>query len=136
MAILFEAIAQLGPKLVYNQTARLDDIADYLAVRSGLNKSEVSMVLQELNAAILFYNKVGTPVYLQDVGRFAPTISRRGLFRVKYQPDVRLRNGINSPGAYRGRVRNAGNIGITNEEYKVIWDADHPDDPLVLPAAA
>ena len=41
-----------------------------------------------------------------------------------------LKNGINSPGNYQGELLNKERIGLSNEEYKTLWDADHPGDPL------
>jgi hypothetical protein len=39
---------------------------------------------------------------------------------------------INKPGRYSGRLINEQNIGLDDAGYKVLWDADHPDDPLEL----
>jgi len=33
---------------------------------------------------------------------------------------------------YHGEIVNRERIGLSNEEYKALWDADHPDDPLEI----
>ncbi len=44
--------------------------------------------------------------------------------------DMDLKRGINAPDAYTGEVANKSRIGLDNDGYKELWDADHPDDPL------
>ena len=54
MARIMEAVRDYGPKVKPNPTTQLDQVADWMAMRTGLNKSEVQMVLQETNEAILY----------------------------------------------------------------------------------
>ena len=130
MARIVQAVNAYGPKLGLNPTAQLDRVASWMAMRTGLNKSEVMMVLQEMNEAILYFNNEGTPIKLPGVGTFTPSIDRNGKFKINFRADVALKNGINAPGAYQGTVRNKDRIGLDNAGYKELWDADHPDDPL------
>ena len=60
MARMMEAVRDYGPKLELNPTAHLEQVADWMAMRTGLNTSEVVMVLHEINEAILFFNGQGT----------------------------------------------------------------------------
>jgi nucleoid DNA-binding protein len=130
MARIMQAVSAYGPKLQLNPTAQLSQVADWMAMRTGLNKSEVMMVLQELSEAVLYFNGQGTPVKLPGVGTFSPSVDRSGKFKINLRADVALKNGINAPGAYSGQVRNRDRIGLDNAGYKALWDADHPDDPL------
>ena len=57
-----------------------------------------------------------------------------GRIRVTFRQDVELGRAINAAGAYHGPIRNRDNVGLRPADYKVIWDADHPDDPLDLSA--
>jgi len=133
MATYIRAVAEYRPRLVHNQTADLELVAEWLSSRSGLNTSEVTMVLLELKAAILFFCRSGTPVKLAGIGRFAPYVRGDGRMRISFRQDSALRNGINAAGAYHGRMANAGNIGLSPQELKELWDEDHPNDPLVIP---
>ncbi len=133
MATLLQAINAYGPQLDLNQTAQLTQIAEWMSSRTGLNKSEIVMMLQELNDAIIYFNKNGTAVKLPGVGIFSPSIKQTGKFRVTFRADTSLNKGLNAPDAYIGPIKNAKNIGLTNAELKALWDADHPTDPLVLP---
>ena len=133
MAKLLQAITAYGPRLDLNKTAQMPQITEYIASRTGLNKSEISMVLQELNEAIIFFGKNGTPIKLPDVGIFTPSINREGQFSLGFRADMSLKNGLNNAGAYQGRMINKENIGKTNAEFKAIWDQAHPTDLLELP---
>ena len=133
MAKLIQAFSSYGPRLDLNKTAQIGQVAEFLASRTGLNKSEIVMVLQELNEAIVFFNKLGTPVKLPEVGTFTPSITRDGKFNIGFRADVSLKNGINMTGAYQGRMNNKENISKPNTYFKALWDADHPTNLVELP---
>lgn len=130
MARIMQAVRDYGPKVKVNPTAQLEQVADWMAMRTGLNKSEVMMVLQEANEAILYFNSQGTPVKLPGVGTFTPSISREGTFKINLRTDMGLKKRLNAPDAYTGTLLNKNRIGLDNAGYKELWDADHPDDPL------
>jgi|SaaInl7_200m_RNA_FD_contig_31_1928564_length_674_multi_17_in_0_out_0_1 hypothetical protein len=132
MARLIQAIQAFGSKLERQKTAQLEAVAEWMSMRTGLNKSEVMMVLQEQSEAILFFNKQGIPVKFPGVGTFSPSISRDGEYRVNFRTDVALKKGINQTDAYTGNIINPGRIGLDDLGYKDLWDADHPEDPLEI----
>jgi hypothetical protein len=101
-----------------------------MAMRTGLNKSEVMMVLQETNEAILYFSSQGTPVKLPGVGTFTPSVDRGGTFKINSRADMDLKKRINADDAYAGTVLNKNRIGLSNAGYKELWDADHADDLL------
>jgi hypothetical protein len=133
MARLVQAAKRYGPQPNYSATVGIDTLSTWLASTSGLNASAVRMVLSELSHGILFFNRIGAPVAIPGLGRFRPTLGRDGRFRIKVATNQSLNNGINGRGAYAGTLRNAERIGWTNAQYKALWDAEHPDDPLEIP---
>jgi len=132
MAKLLQAIQALRPKLELHKTAQLEAVAKWMAMRTGLNKSEVMMVLQEQNEVILFFNNQGIPVKFPGVGIFTPNISREGEYRVNFRTDVALKKGINQTDAFTGVIVNPDRIGLDDLGYKDLWDAEHPEDPLEI----
>lgn len=122
----------LAPRLELKPTAHLDDVAEWTAMRTGLNKSEVMMVFQEESEVILNFCKAGTPVKIPSVGTFTPSIDRNGELSINFRADVELKNGMNTPNAYKGQIKNKANTAITNEALKALWDAAHPEDPLEI----
>ncbi len=135
MATILQAVNQYGPKLELRKTTSLEDVSNWVSMRTSINKGEVMMVLSEISEAILFYNLMGSPVKLNGVGIFAPSIDRAGTLNINMRPDVALKSGINNHGGYRGNMQNKNRAGISNAELKALWDADHPEDPLVIPAS-
>jgi hypothetical protein len=132
MAVILQAVNQYGPKLELKPTAQLDKLAEWMAMRTGVNKSEVMSIFQESSEAILWFCKSGQPVKIPGVGTFTPSMNRDGEFLINFRADVELKNGINTPSAYDGVIENKDRIGWTNEQYKAAWDADHPTDPLII----
>jgi nucleoid DNA-binding protein len=130
MAKIVQAVNQYGPKLELGPTAQLDELADWMASRTGLNKSEAMMLFQEMSEMILAFNMRGVPVKIPGVGIFSPSIDRHGAYKINVRNDVALKKGSSAPDAYKGAVKNAERIGLDNAGYKALWDADHPDDPL------
>jgi hypothetical protein len=49
---------------------------------------------------------------------------------VRFRADGELKRQLNAPGAFTGEIVNRVNIGLDDAEYKALWDAEHPDDPL------
>ena len=135
MATIFEVIASYGPKLAYTRTIELDELAEWLAHRSGLNANDAERVLKELRNAIIYFNRAGTPVRLPGVGRVRVSVDRHGQMRVNVTPDPVVVKALNAPGTYRGEIVNRANIGLTDAQYKERWDAAHPEKPLVLKAS-
>ena len=134
MSTILQAVNQYGPKLEFKPTAQLEKVAEWMAMRTGLNKSEVMMVFQESSEAILYFCKDGQAVKIPGVGTFTPSMDRNGEVLINFRADMELKNGINTPDAYGGVIVNRERIGWTNAQYKELWDADHPSDPLVIPA--
>lgn len=133
MATVLQAVRVYGPRLDLNKTAQITQISEFISSRTGLNRSEIYMVLQELNETMIFFGRNGTPIKLPEVGTFTPSINRNGVFSLGFRADMSLKNALNAPGAYQGRMINKENIGQTNLHFKALWDIDHPNDLLVLP---
>jgi hypothetical protein len=98
----------------------------------NLNESQVMMVLDELKAAVLFFNGMGSPVKLPGLGWFSPSIKRDGKYCINLRVDKELKKGINAEDAFYGEVINHTHIGLDNETYKSLWDEEHPDNPLEI----
>ena len=132
MAHLLQAIQAYGPRIQLNQTADLSDVADWISMRSSMNTGEIKAILQELSDCILFFNRRGTPVKLDQIGTFTPSVKRAGVRKINIRMDMSLKNGINEDNKFTAQIVNRNNIDLTDEDYKALWDADHPDDPLEI----
>ncbi len=132
MAKIVQAVRQYGPKLERLPTAQIDDVTDWVASRTGLNRSELLMAVAELSEAILFFCREGRAVKLPDIGTFAPGIDREGNLRLNFRTAVRLKKRLAQREQYVGYIQNKTRIGWTDADYKVLWDAENPDDPLAV----
>ncbi|NOH04860.1 MAG: hypothetical protein HND47_24280 [Chloroflexi bacterium] len=132
MAKFIQAVTQYGPRVELKPTAQLEKVAEWMSMRTGLNKSEILMILQEQSEAILYFNKDGVPVKLPGVGTFTPSIEGDGTFNIGFRADPALKKGINSTDAYEGEIKNRERIGWTRQQYKELWDSEHPQDPLEI----
>lgn len=130
MAKIVQAVRKYGPKLRRSRTAELDDVVEWMARHTGINKGEVLLVLAELHDAILFFNRGGQAVKLPGIGIFSPGMDREGELRVNFRADVLLKRHISRREAYVGDILHRSRIGWTDAQYKEFWDAAHPDDPL------
>lgn len=132
MAKIVQAVNQYGPKLERAKTVQFDTIVRYMAQHTGLSRSEVMMVLLELHDTILYFNRGGQAVKLPEIGTFSPGMDRNGNLRTNFRADVRLKTQMNDQHEYNGRIIHKSRIGWSDEEYKELWDAEHPDDPLEI----
>jgi hypothetical protein len=132
MAKIFEAVRDFGPKVKANPAVQLSQLAAWIAMRTTANKGEVAMILQELNEAVYYFNCQGTPVKLDGIATFKPSISRDGEYSITMLPDKTLAKSLNNVAAFTGTVTNKSNIGLSNEDFKALWDVAHPENPLEL----
>src|SRR5689334_8296507 len=91
MAKILQAVNTYGPKLNLQGTIGLDRVAEWAAMRTGMNKSEVMMSMQEFSEAILYFSKGGTPVKMPGVGIFTPSIDRDGNININFRADVAIK---------------------------------------------
>jgi hypothetical protein len=102
MAFRIAALNHYRPMIAYRKTANWQQVADYIAMRTGLNRGEIIMVLTELHDAILFYNGQGQGVKLEGPGTYLPNINYQGEFDVAYRMDSQLKRALNA-GDFSGR---------------------------------
>ena len=131
MASKIRAVNAYRPKIKKGKTAGLEQLVNYIADRTGVTEGEVSIVLKELRDAIIFYNRQGQGVKIEDLGIYFPKIGLDGVFGVGHRADKALKNAINAPGSFTGDIENRANIGKTAGELVALWNEEHPDDPVV-----
>lgn len=132
MATLIQAIVKYGPRLARRPKATTEELAERLALATGVRHSSVTHVLMELEDAILSYGRRGVAVELPGIGTFAPRLAADGEIRLRYRPAGKLRKSYRPLDGFEGEVINRDNIGLPPEAYKALWDAEHPDDPMDL----
>ena len=130
MAKLIQAVTEFGPRIALGRTAQTPEIAEMIASRTSMNAGEVSNALSEFKAALLFYAKQGSPVKLEGLGTFTPTVDLEGNLDVGFRLDTGIDSALNAAGAFKGEVLNRENIGKSSADLKVLWNAKNPADPI------
>ncbi len=123
------AINMYRPRIKRAKTVQLKQLVDFVADRTGLNAGEVLQVLLELQAAIVFFSRMGQGVKLEGLGTYLPKIGLDGTFDVEHRLDRGLKRLLNI-GIFYGKILNRRNIGKTADELVGLWDVEHPDDPV------
>ncbi len=129
MASRIAALNHYRPMIDYRETVDWREASGYIAMRTGLNRSEIIMVLMELQAAILHYNGRGHGVKLEGLGTYLPNINYQGEFDVAHRLDRELKRALNA-GNFSGRILNKKHIGKSSDEIVALWNSEHPDDPV------
>ena len=130
MANRMTAIGAYRPRLKLNRSVGADELAKYISRGTALNRGEIRNVLTELHDAIVYFNSQGTPVHIEDVGYFTPSIRLTGNLNVNLRLDPAIRHKINLPGIFSGEILNGDNIGLAQEDLIAIWNAANPEDPV------
>ena len=130
MANKLKAINAYRPKIVLDATVQKDELIRYVAGRTGLNEGSVDYVLRELRDAIVFFGCSGRGVKIEGLGTYLPNIQLDGSFDVDYRQAPDIKNGLNAPGVFTGKIANKENVGKTVDDLVAMWNKAHPDDPV------
>jgi hypothetical protein len=130
MATRIEAFTEYGPTLDILKTVQRDELEEYIRDRTGLNRSEIHSVIDELNDSIIYFTRQGMAVKVEGLGIFRPSIRLEGDIHVNVRLDTKINKGLNAPEAYTGPVLRGDRIGTTMEALIDLWNIDHTDDPI------
>ena len=130
MAARIKAINFFRPKLQRGATVQLDELAAFIAHRTGLNSSEIIAVLCELRDAIIFFFLTGRGVKLPGLGSYLPNLKPDGTLNTEHRQDRRLKQHLKSSPYFSGKILNKENIGKSMDELVALWDEAHPEDPV------
>jgi hypothetical protein len=130
VASKIKAVGAYRPRIKLGKTASLQQLVSYIADRTGLNESEITMVLKELRNTVIFYARQGRGAKIEDLGTYLPKIGLDGRFDMAHRLDMTIKNNLNTPGSFSGEIENRANIGKTADELVTLWNEAHPDDPV------
>lgn len=131
MANRITAINAYRPKIVLGPTVQNDQLAAYIADRTGLNRGDIRHMLSELQDAEVFFSLNGQGTKLEGLGTFLPKISLDGKFGMSVRLSREINARLNQANAFKGTIKNRENINKTPDELVALWNAEHPDDLVV-----
>jgi len=130
MASRISALNHYRPQIEYGETADWREVAEFLESISTLSKSDIIGVLTGFQDAVIHFNRQGRGVKLEGLGTYLPNINYRGELDAAHRLDKNLKRALNN-GSFSGGIRNRKNIGKSVEEVIALWNAEHPDDPVI-----
>ncbi len=129
MASKVKALNHYRPMVEYRYTIGLRELAEYIAKTSAFRPADVIGILESLHDAVLEFVSRGHGVRLDGLGTYLPNVNYKGEFDVAHRLDRRLKKSLNIH--YNGELVNRKHIGKTSDEVFALWNAEHPEDPVV-----
>jgi hypothetical protein len=130
MAKKLAAIRKYRPEIKRERTRQMPQVVEGIAMRTGLNKGEILLVIYELQDAILNAHRDGQAVKIEGLGTFTPTIRVDGKLDIVFRPEPDMLRQLNDPTKFYAKILNKSNIGKSADELAAQWNAEHPDDPI------
>ena len=131
MAQLIQAIAAYSPKIDLMKALAPRRFMELVIQRTTLSSGVVKNVQESEVETLIGLLREGRPVHT-GIAIFTPTIDTQGNLSVSVRVDRRITSALNTPGEFTGTITNSENIGKSSYEYGEKWNAEHPDNLIVL----
>lgn len=131
MATVHEMIQNYRPELELEDPLTEEEAVASLAEKAEVEADVVRKVLSALPDLLLEQMSGGRPVELTGVGQIRPTIDLDGTIRGALVAESGLVDRLSEAGAYHGGINRRENIGAKLSRLAQMWNASHPDDPVI-----
>lgn len=136
VAQLIQAVAVYRPRVQQGRTIDLDILSERLSRGSLSSRAIARMVLEELAEETQKALRAGDQVVIPGLGRFRMSLRMGGKIRPHALVDAGLRRELSNLESFKGVIVNRDNLHMSTAEIVELWNAEHPDDPVELPASA
>ena len=133
MAKKIEAWVEFGPKIDLGQPMTAEEIIENIIQATNQSRGSVNAILDELDVQTENGLRSGRIVHYPNGMHFKPIGHKDGDIDVSVRLNPRIIKNLNVN--FRGRWKHAENIGKTEAEIVALWNAAHPDDPIVIETA-
>jgi hypothetical protein len=130
MAKKIQMWSKYGPRVALGSPMTPEEVIENIVGVTNQSKGSVLAVLAELDVQITAGLKAGRIVRLPNGTRFEPVGKKDGYVNILVNVSPELDNTVN--GSFRGKWVNAENIGKTEAEMIELWNATHPEDPILF----
>jgi hypothetical protein len=127
MAKLIRAINAYCPRIDQGKAADEKQYMQSITRRTTLSSGVVKNVQDSRKESLTDLLLDGRPVHTGGA-IYKLSIDLEGKYTVNVRPDREITHAVNAPGAFRGTIINAENIGKTSSELADMWDAKNPND--------
>jgi hypothetical protein len=132
MAHKIQAINAYRPRIEQGNTVQKPELVRELSHATSLVEGVVSLTMSELKFRLVGYLRAGRAVKVDGIGIWTPTIGLDGTISIQYRPDLGFDYELNQPGVFTANILNRDNIGKTSDDLIALWNAAHPEDPVLL----
>lgn len=112
------------PRIKLNKPVKKNELIKFINSRSGFVASDIVGMIYELRDVILYYLRNGTPVKLEGIGIFSPSIKLDGAIRIKFRADKELVAELNRENNLKNRITNRKYLGKTLSELEKLSSGD------------
>ncbi len=126
MAKKIQAWTAYGPRLEPALPMESDELVENIVNATNQSLGSVLAVLSELDVQLESGLKLGRVVKLPNGTHFKPVGKKDGKIILKVRVNPELSKKVNMQ--FRGKWRNAENIGLTETEIVTLWNAKNPSD--------
>ena len=130
MATKIQAWVEFGPRLQPTDPITAEGMIERIVNASNQSRGSVKAILDELDVQTEICLKEGHIVQLPNGTHFKPSGHKDGSIDVNVRVNPRVVKNLNT--GFRGQWRNAENIGKSEAEIIALWNAAHPEDPIVI----
>jgi hypothetical protein len=129
MAKKIQAWAAYAPKITLGAPMTKDELIENIIAATNQSKGSVLAVLAELDVQIEAGLKAGRIAQMPNGTHFEPIGKKDGSIDIGVRVNPDLDKKVNA--GFRGKWVNADNIGKEEAEIVALWNAAHPEDPIV-----
>lgn len=133
MAKKIQAWVEFGPRLEPTDPVTPEGLIERIVAATNQSRGSVKAILDELDVQTEILLKEGHIVQMPNGTHFKPSGHKDGSVDVNVRVNPRIVRNVNTN--FRGRWKNAENIGKSEAEIIALWNAAHPDNLIELEGA-
>lgn len=130
MAKKIQAWVEFGPRLEPTDPITPEGLIERIVAATNQSRGSVKAILDELDVQTEILLKEGHIVQMPNGTHFKPSGHKDGSVDVNVRVNPRIVRNVNTN--FRGRWKNAENIGKSEAEIIALWNAAHPDNLIEL----
>jgi len=106
----------------------MNELVSAVANRTGLNKGDVLLSVNELRDNIVSIALSGRGVKIDGLGTFTPKVNLKGEISLSVRLDSSISADLNKRKAFEGNIENREMMGKTVQDIIAKWNELPPDD--------
>lgn len=123
-----KAWTKFGPRLEPTRPMNDEELIENIVMVTNQSRGSVLAVLSELDVQLASGLKSGRVVHLPNGTHYRPVGKKDGKVDIQVRVNPQVNKNVNDN--FRGKWRNADNIGKSESEIIAIWNEAFPEEPI------